>query len=576
MYLSVKVRLALLLFIPIVLFVASAYYLLSLNSSNIKRMNQSLYEVSYIANNHIVSADRDFYQAMNAYNLLRFVPLPSEAYAEYEKDFNENVAQVSERIDAAQAILQDAKLMDKVEETSALSAEAAFSQYETAFKEWSEIATGNVKDRSPVDQAGETALSERFENSRTAIDTLSNLLDQYSKQETDAIVKKKNADTRSMYTVLFLEWIIIILAAFFTLRHLNRTIANLQNKTRMVAGGNLHFERMAKYSKDEFGRLNESMDTMIEKIRGLVLQISDNTQTVSAAAVELSVSAKEAAATTNHVAENIQEVTSQVEVQATIAEETSRAVEEMSSGIQKIAENTNSISDLSATASGQVDEGNEHMLGLKEQLDEIMQAIQALSAIVANLNEKSDKIGEITENITSFANQTNILSLNASIEAARAGEHGKGFAVVAQEIRNLAAGSLESAEVISALISETRDEIGKASTFMESTVSQAEKGSRLMEDVAEDFDSIHQAVKKVVEQVHETSAITEQMSASSEEVAASMEQSSNSSREVAGKAQTVAAATEEQLALGESISHAADQLQTIVQSLKASVSQFKL
>ncbi|MBB6633467.1 methyl-accepting chemotaxis protein [Cohnella thailandensis] len=576
MYLSVKVRLALLLFIPIVFFVATAYYLLSLNSSNIKRMNQSLYEVSYIANNHIVSADRDFYQAMNAYNLLRFVPLPSEAYAEYEKDFNENVAQVSERIDAAQAILQDAKLMDNVEETSALSAEAAFSQYETAFKEWSEIATGNVKDRSPVDQAGETALSERFENSRTAIDTLSSLLDQYSKQETDAIIKKKNADTRSMYTVLFIEWIVIILAAFFTLRHLNRTIANLQNKTRMVAGGNLHFERMAKYSKDEFGRLNESMDTMIEKIRGLVLQISDNTQTVSAAAVELSVSAKEAAATTNHVAENIQEVTSQVEVQATIAEETSRAVEEMSSGIQKIAENTNSISDLSATASGQVDEGNEHMLGLKEQLNEIMQAIQALSAIVANLNEKSDKIGEITENITSFANQTNILSLNASIEAARAGEHGKGFAVVAQEIRNLAAGSLESAEVISALISETRDEIGKASTFMESTVSQAEKGSRLMDDVAEDFDSIHQAVKKVVEQVHETSAITEQMSASSEEVAASMEQSSNSSREVAGKAQTVAAATEEQLALGESISHAADQLQTIVQSLKASVSQFKL
>lgn len=576
MYLSVKVRLTLLFLVPIILFVATAFYLLSLNSSNIKRLNNSLYEVSYKANNLIVNADRDFYQAIDDYDLIRLAKLSDENYKAKLNDFNENIGQVNERIGQAKTILGKAGLLDFVESGSQKTAADAFTQYETGFEAWSKQASANIQNRSPVNAEDEIALSAIFSDSRKGIDILSDLLDQYIQAETIAINDKKKTDTWSMYIVLFIEWIAIITVGFYTLRHLNQTISNLQSKTKMVAGGNLHFERMPKYAKDEFGELNRSMDTMIERIRELVTKISNNTQSVSASAVELSVSAKESAATTNHVAENIQEVTSQVEVQATIAEETSRAVEEMSAGIQRIAENTNSISDLSMTAAGQVDEGNEHMLSLKQQLDEIMQAIQALSAIVANLNDKSDKIGEITENITDFANQTNILSLNASIEAARAGEHGRGFAVVAQEIRKLAAGSLESAEVISTLINETRDEISRASSFMAGTVTQAQKGSALMEDVAEDFSSIHDAVRRVVEQVHETSAITEQMSASSEEVAASMEQSTNSSREVAGKAQTVAAATEEQLALGESISHAADQLQTVVNSLKASVSQFKL
>ncbi|WP_168735859.1 methyl-accepting chemotaxis protein [Cohnella fermenti] len=576
MHLSVKTRIALLVFIPMLLFVATGVYLLNLNSSNIKRMGNSLFDVAYQANNYIMVADRDYYQALNAYNLLRFAPLSDEARESNKDKLDENVASVRASISKARSILSSSDLLDLSEENSQTTAKNAFLGYEADFEKWVSIATANVKNSTPVVLADEEELSLMFENSRDSIDILGNLLDEYSLQEMNDINDKKTSDTTTTYTILGIEWALIILVSSLLLRHFNRSINSLQSKTKMVAGGNLHFERMGKYSRDEFGQLNDSMDTMIEKVRGLVRQISDNTNTVSAAAVELSISAGEAAATTNHVAENIQDVTSQVEVQATIAEETSRAVEEMSSGIQRIAENTTSISELSATASGQVDEGNEHMLTLKQQVGEIMQAIQALSAIVHNLNEKSGQIGAITENITGFANRTNILSLNASIEAARAGEHGKGFAVVAQEIRKLAAGSLESAENISMLISETREEIGRASAFMESTVAQVGKGTDLMGEVAEDFASIQTAVKKVVEQVHETSAITEQMSASSEEVAASMEQSSNSSREVAGKAQTVAAATEEQLALGESISHAAEQLQTIVQSLKGSVSQFKL
>src|SRR5690606_10623622 len=109
---------------------------------------------------------------------------------------------------------------------------------------------------------------------------------------------------------------------------------------------------------------------------------------------------------------------------------------------------------------------------LEEQMNIMIGDISRLGDIVSGLNEKSAEIGAITGNITSFANQTGILSLNASIEAARAGEHGRGFAVVAGEIRKLAANSLESANSINELVVNTQQEISSASEYMQTTIAQ--------------------------------------------------------------------------------------------------------
>jgi methyl-accepting chemotaxis protein len=220
--------------------------------------------------------------------------------------------------------------------------------------------------------------------------------------------------------------------------------------------------------------------------------------------------------------------------------------------------------------------GSEKLAKLKEQMELMSAAIGDLSRTVGVLSDKSDKIGDITDKITALANQTGILSLNASIEAARAGEHGKGFAVVAQEIRKLAATSLESAQSIHELIGDTRNEIGHASEYMKATISQNEQGAATLVEVAYGFETIVESIKEVSRQLHDTSAVTEQMSASSEEVSASMEQSAASAKNISDKAQSVSAATEEQLALAENISHATEQLQAIVQALNNSVRYFKL
>lgn len=576
MYRSIKFRLSLLLIIPILFFILTAVTQQNTISSNIHKMTNSLYETAFKANDLVQQADRDMYQALRDYDLLRLAKLDQATYDQISKDFSDNAQQVRDRLAQAADILTKRNLLGLTDQGTNKTAGELLSDFQSKIDEWLKEAEANVQSRAPANAEQEIALVQKFEGTRATVDAMGNILSQYAENEARGMMDAMNSTRTITWSALAVEWVAILVLGFLLIRYLGRSLNRAVNKTKLVAAGNLQSIPDGKYRKDELGQLNEAVDTMIEKMRGLVGKIIDNTQTVSASAVELSVSAQESAAASNHVAENIQEVTSQVELQATISDESSRAVEEMAVGVQRIAENTTAISDYSTTASEQVDQGNARVQTLREQMHGIFETIQSLSQIVKQLTEKSERIGQITENITGFANQTNILSFNASIEAARAGEHGKGFAVVAQEIRKLAAGSIESAEVISNLIAETREEISNASQYMDTTMEQAEKGHLMMSNVERDFAAILQAVKQVTVQVHETSAITEQMSASSEEVSASMEQSSNTAREVAGKAQTVAAATEEQLALVENISHASEQLQHIVRSLKESVSQFKL
>ncbi|MGM0879528.1 MAG: methyl-accepting chemotaxis protein [Bacillota bacterium] len=234
------------------------------------------------------------------------------------------------------------------------------------------------------------------------------------------------------------------------------------------------------------------------------------------------------------------------------------------------------IHNLRGGTSHQADQGQAALIRLIEQMLEVKSFISKLADTIGMLEHRSQQIGAIAENITSFSNQTNILSLNASIEAARAGEHGRGFAVVSGEIRKLAASSLESADGIHQLVDVTRSEIAGASACMTQTLQEVERGDERVRDVRQNLDIIVSAIIQMIEQLQENSAITEQMSASSQQVSASMEQTASTAAVNLEKTESVAAATEEQLALMENISSSAGHLDAIVRGLDLAISQFKV
>lgn len=572
---SIKTKLLIMLFVPLILFATTSIYLLQLNSSNINMLTSALYDTSNRATTLVLNADRDMYQAYSAYQQLQSTYVSQADKDAAAIDFTENVQQVDDRIQQALDILNKENLTLLSHSTSGKTINAIIQDVDLLFNNWVEQANSNIQ-KMTFSLSSEAKLLAQFQDARENINQFGEILDVYAVEKVTTINEEKNRTNLVTYTALIIEWILLCLFGFILIRKLTRTVALVQLKTKQVSAGDLIYSPQKKYDKDELGQILFSVDNMIGIMRGLIGSIADNTKRVAVASDELSHNAQESTSAASHVAENIQEVTSLIEVQSTITEEASKAIEEMSIGVQRIAESTNTIAEHSHETNHQADQGAEMLNKLRQQMNQMMDTIWNLNQSIATLNEKSAKIGAITEKITGFANQTGILSLNASIEAARAGEHGRGFAVVAHEIRKLATQSLESAEVINELIADTQSEIDQASEHMRTTVVQGKSGTSILDDVANGFETIALSIKQIAEQIHDSSAVTEQMSASSEEVSAGMEQSSSSAKNISDKAQDVAAATEEQLALVENIAHAADQLRSIVGSLNDSVRYFKL
>ncbi|WP_139997993.1 methyl-accepting chemotaxis protein [Paenibacillus paridis] len=571
---SLRQRLAMLAVLPLLCYAGTGFYLLGEQRSVFTEMKHDIYMTSNQVDTLVLNADRDMYQAFQAYLKIESGTLNGAETEAEKKDLADNIQQVSDRIEAAQTILYENKLEELAEGESKRTIDQILIEFKANFNYWSAAAIKGAGDASP--KFRNDKINESFTKSRSGIDEIGQSIDIYSEQAIAKIEQDLNQTQLFTYTGIGLISLLLAILVYFMIRQIMRTVQSVVFKTGRVSEGDLTLPPDEKYSKDELGSISKSVDHMIEAMKKLVGGIADNAAEVTSSTLQLSTASKESAAATEHVALNIQEVANGSEVQARGAEETSRAVEEMTIGIQRIAENTASIADKSTSTSRQAELGHESLLRLVSQMGEVTAVIVKLSATIMTLEQRSKEIGTIAESITSFANQTNILSLNASIEAARAGEQGRGFAVVAGEIRKLAAGSLASADGIHQLVDETRGEIAGASAYMAQTKEEMERGSERVNDVRQNLDIIVASINQMSEQIHENSAITQQMSASSEEVSASMEQTASTAAANLEKTESVAAATEEQLALMDNISSAAGHLDAIVQELDRAISQFKV
>ena len=322
--------------------------------------------------------------------------------------------------------------------------------------------------------------------------------------------------------------------------------------------------------------LTDECNRLIESLGDIAGSVRRSSESVSAAATELSASSQQINASTMEISTSVQQIAHGAELQSRKVEETTGAVEAISATVNSVCEQASEASRISQEAAHFALRGRETTDEAIAKIAEVQQAIETLAGSVEILGHRSSEIGKIVDVITTIADQTNLLSLNAAIEAARAGESGRGFAVVADEVRKLAEGSGKAAEQIGELIKEVQLETAKAVKFMEIGTREVAVGSDVVGRTGAALVEIDDAVGRTAEladriasamadQRERTMAVDRVM----HDIAAVVEQN-------AASAQQTAAAAEEQTACMEEVSSSAQDLADMSHRLEDSVRLLRL
>jgi len=306
-------------------------------------------------------------------------------------------------------------------------------------------------------------------------------------------------------------------------------------------------KRLDDTTKDELADVSKYFNLFIEKLRGIISNISNTSSQVAAASTQLQ-------ATAEHIATGAEEVAAQAGTVAT-------AGEEMSATSGDIAQNCQMAAEGAQRASKAASDGAVVVERTVAVMGQIAAKVQESAKTVESLGARSDQIGAIIGTIEDIADQTNLLALNAAIEAARAGEQGRGFAVVADEVRALAERTTRATKEIGEMIKAIQRETKGAVTAMEQGVKQVETGT-------EEAAKSGQALQDILAQVNDVAMQVNQIATAAEEQTATTSEISSNMMQITEVVQQTSQGAHESATAAAQLSGNAEELQRLVRQFK--------
>jgi methyl-accepting chemotaxis protein len=254
---------------------------------------------------------------------------------------------------------------------------------------------------------------------------------------------------------------------------------------------------------DETWDLACALQRMAASLRELVEGVKTTAARVERSSQDLTRSAETLSSGHHGISSAVAHLASDVAEQQRRLAETTRLVQEIASAIELNASRAREAFGFAAEANQKAGSGVDVARLAITKMRTVFERVEQAVARVFELEAKTRHVHQITEIITSVANRTNLLSLNASIEAARAGEAGRGFSVVADEIRKLAESAGRSAEEIAKLIHEIESDTNEVAEGMRESSIVVGEGREDVDTVAASLEQIRSAVGEAARRAEE-------------------------------------------------------------------------
>ena len=345
-----------------------------------------------------------------------------------------------------------------------------------------------------------------------------------------------------------------------------------------VAEGNLTVTVHEKELRvrDEVGDIDRAIANLQKRLSDIVSDIHEMCKNVNSASQSLSGHAEMSSSHLSQIDTAVNEIAQGAGTQAEETQETTENVIVMGDMIEK---NNSQIENLNVNAEEMTKAGDSAIDTLKE-LETIngktKNAIDVIYEQTNTTNESAMKIREAINLITDIAEETNLLSLNASIEAARAGEQGRGFAVVAGQIQKLAEQSNESARKIEAIVASLIEDSDKAVETMNEVRQIMEEQSEKVDKTSSMFRQLKTGIDQSVNAVDVIAESTREIDKTRVSVVDSCQSLTSIAEENAASTEETSAAVSELTGLMEKITSDSRSLKQIAEDLYEEFQFFKI